>query len=107
MSKNMFFLYLQRLHSSRRGGVSESRWASAWKGPGGGQQEGEKTTKRSHTPDDPKGSADVHISVKSIYTVFISYFLETAFSFVQVPHVSYKTRPVICKSADPLGSSGV
>ena len=30
-----------------------------WKRPGGGQHQGEKTTKRSHTPDDPKGSADL------------------------------------------------
>ena len=43
-------------------GLEEVR-VDAWKRPGGGQQEGEKTTKRSHTPDDPKGSADIYIYI--------------------------------------------
>ena len=43
------------IQGSRRGGVHKSRRGDAWKSPGGGQQEGEKTTQRYHTPDDPKG----------------------------------------------------
>ena len=52
--------YKTSLGSHPRGHPSQSLKGEPWifEGPGGGQQEGAETTQRSHTPNDPKVSAD-------------------------------------------------
>ena len=60
---------VQRAEKGTTGGFARRLYASAqadrtmeFRGPGGGQQEGEEAKQASHTPGDPKGSADFWVN---------------------------------------------